>query len=72
MKRADAEKHILAEMRRRLPQVPYAGADGGLVQFLELQRDRPELFNFQSSSDKWQIVQGWLRKRNLVAPTPKV
>jgi hypothetical protein len=70
MRKADAEREILAEMRDRLPEVPYLGADGGLVQFSELQRDRPELFGFRSSADKWQLVQGWLRRENLVASAP--
>jgi hypothetical protein len=67
MKIADAEREIMAEMRRRLPTIPYAGTDGGLLQYLEIYRERPDLFTFAGgASDPWQTVQAWLSKWGLV------
>lgn len=66
MNRSEAEPRIMAEMKRRLPTVPYTGADGGMVQFLQLQQERPELFSFRSSADKWQVVHGWMLRNRLV------
>jgi hypothetical protein len=67
MKKDTAEQAIIAEMRRRLPSVPYTGIGGGLRQFNELMTDRPDLFAFQSRVEKWQLVQGWVRKRNMIS-----
>lgn len=65
MKKDDAERAIIAEMRQRLPRVPYKGADGAMRQFNELQAERPELFAFRSPVEKWQLVQGWMKKHKL-------
>lgn len=67
MRKDEAERAIIAEMRERLPSIPYRGADGGLAQFLELQRDRPDLFEFKSGAgDKWTLVQGWMMRRGMI------
>lgn len=66
MKKSEAEELIIAELQQRLPEIPYAGADGGMVYFNQLQRDRPHLFAFRSSAEKWQVVHGWMLKHRLV------
>ena len=66
MKKADAERLIVAEIRKMLPAVPYEGAMGGMLEYQKLLRERPELFEFKATGDKWQVVHGWLRKHHLV------
>lgn len=67
MKKAEAERLIVAEMRQRLPRVPYDGAGGGYLQYSQLKKERPELFAFKhAAGDDWQIVSGWLHKHGLV------
>ena len=67
MKKTEAERLIIAEMKKILPTVPYRGADGGLAQFHQLKRTRPDLFRFSSGvSDQWTLVAGWLKKHRLV------
>ena len=68
MKKAEAERLIVAEIKKLLPTVPYRVADGGLKEYLQLKARRPDLFSFQSgASDQWTLVSGWLRKHRLVA-----
>jgi hypothetical protein len=68
MRKDEAERAIVAEMRRRLPQIPYRGADGGLAEYERLRQDRPELFDFRSGGgDQWQLVSAWMRKHHLTA-----
>lgn len=66
MLKSDAEAKIMAEMRRRLPAIPYEGTDGGFAQFCELEQERPDLLDFRSPAGKWQLVHGWMLKRRLV------
>ena len=66
MRQSEAEPLIMAEMRKRLPSVPYAGADAGIARYFALRDDRPELFTFRCSGDQWQLVHGWMLKHRLV------
>ena len=66
MKQSEAEPLIMAEMRKRLPSVPYTGADAGIARFLALKQERPDLFTFRCSGDQWQVVHGWMLKNRLV------
>lgn len=68
MTKVESERQIIAEMRQRLPYVPYKGASGGLKEYQQLRQERPDLFNFtHGGGDEWQVVAGWLRKHKLVA-----
>jgi hypothetical protein len=68
MKQDDAKRLILAEMRSRLPAVPYRGTDGGMLAFNQLRAERPDLFHFRSAvADPWQLVSAWMRSAGLVA-----
>jgi len=67
LKIEEAERLIVAEMRERLPRVPYRGTDGGMLAYQQLLNERPDLFRFRTAvGDKWQLVQAWLRKHRLV------
>lgn len=66
MKKADAERLIIAELEKMLPEIPYGGSDGGMLFYNKLAQDRPDLLAFSASGDKWQIVHGWMLKHRLV------
>ncbi len=66
MTQDEARPLILDELRKRLPTVPYEGTDGGLVQYNQLKQERPDLFGFRSSAEKWQVVKGWMNRAGLV------
>lgn len=64
MKKADAEVQIVAELRKMFAAEPM-GSDGGMLQYLKLLKQRPDLFMFKCSGDKWQVVKGWINKHGL-------
>lgn len=66
MTQAEAERRIIAELRKLLPAVPYTGADAGLAHYHALKRQQPELFAFRCAGDQWQVVHGWMLKHRLV------
>lgn len=66
MRQDQAKPLILQEMRQRLPSVPFGDATGGFVEFLQLKGDRPDLFEWRSSADRWQVVHGWMLQAKLV------
>ena len=45
---------------------PYSKVDGGLVFFGWLESNRPDVLDFASQSEKWQVVHSWLRTARLV------
>ena len=64
MKKGDAERLVVAELRKVFAAEPM-GVDGGLIQYNKLMQQRPDLFEFRSSGDKWQVVKGWMNKHKL-------
>ena len=66
MKKEQARQLVLDEMRRLLPEIPYKNPTGGFEYFSQLQIERPDLFEFRSPGDKWQVVHGWMLKAGLV------
>lgn len=39
---------------------------GGMMFFIYLQKERPELLQFRDKQDKWQTVHGWLLRERRV------
>lgn len=67
MKKADAEYAVIAEWDRWAELNPDdAKIMNGMMFFTYLQRERPDLLSFKSSSDKWQDVHGWLLRARKV------
>lgn len=64
MNKAKAEISIIAELRIMFTVRPM-GSDGGLLEYNELSKLRPDLFEFKCSGDKWQVVKGWMVKHGL-------
>ncbi|MEO1346425.1 MAG: hypothetical protein AAFV74_19970 [Pseudomonadota bacterium] len=64
MNKAQAETLIIAELRKMFAENPM-GSDGGLLQYMQLSQQRPDLFDFKCSGDPWQVVKGWMNKHNL-------
>ena len=64
MKIAEAEFLIVAELRKLFAVKPM-GPDGGMIEYNQLSRLRPDLFQFKCSGDKWQVVKGWMNKHRL-------
>jgi hypothetical protein len=60
MKKSEAERPVVAELKRRLPPASCQGPADGLLAYQRLKRDRPDLFTFRHAKDQWQIVCGWL------------
>lgn len=66
MKKGEAERLVIAELRQRLPERSSQGAGDGLLAYHQLKRDRPDLFTFRhGATDEWQVVSAWLRKHKL-------
>lgn len=60
MTRLEAKPFIVAEMRQRLPRVPYRRIDAGIDYYFELRRARPTL------------VRGWMAEHGLIGPSNKL
>ena len=69
MTKAEAEEAVISEWHRWIAENPVCNPTGrdALSFFAYLQRERPNLLNFRSPGDKWQVVHGWLLRRRLVS-----
>jgi hypothetical protein len=38
----------------------------GMMFFIHLEKNRPDLLRFKASGDKWQVVHGWLLRERRV------
>ena len=66
----DAERRIIEEfLEWKSREIPGQRASGthALGFFVELQKEKPELFRFRHRGDKWQVVHAWLLRAGLVS-----
>lgn len=54
-----AKQAVIREWDTWAPKNP-ADTTGGLMFFLYLQKEHPDLLQFKYPGDKWQCVHGWL------------
>jgi hypothetical protein len=71
MQESDAEAAVLLEWSewapKNLPNRPQpTRADAGMF-FAHLQTEKPHLLEFETGSDKAQVVHGWLLRRGFVS-----
>lgn len=60
MLKEEAKRAILLEWRQWSERTGNFNVDG-LRFFGFLRTERPDLLNFRSSGDKWQVISGWLQ-----------
>jgi hypothetical protein len=69
-KNADAKRAIIREWdawSKSHPDDAKRTITAGMSFFTYLQKEKPELLNFQSASaDKWQTIHGWLLRERRV------
>ena len=69
MTQTEAKMRILAQWRTWICQQQATAprtAQLGLLFFGDVQRLHPEMLEFASEDDKWQIVKGWLTNAMLI------
>jgi hypothetical protein len=71
MTQDDAELILIAEMRQRLPRLPYRRCNAGIDYYFELRRERRELFDFRYRGSQWALVRSWLLRHGLVVPSDR-
>jgi hypothetical protein len=63
----DAQYAVLAEWDRWSKRNPDDTAImNGIIFFTYLEKEHPQLLDFRSSGDKWQVVHGWLLRARKV------
>ena len=71
MTQEEAEILIIAEMRKRLPRLPYRRCDAGIDYYFELRRERRDLFEFRYRGSQWKLVKSWMLRHGLIAPSDR-